>query len=55
MLYILSGKLELRMGDDVHELSEGDAIYFDSGVPHAYRRTGPKRTTAMVVQLPARG
>jgi transcriptional regulator with XRE-family HTH domain len=53
-LYILSGSLELRAGDDNHELAEGDAIYFDSSVPHSYRRIGPKRTTAMVVLLPPR-
>lgn len=52
VLYILSGKLEVRAGEDIHELSEGDAIYFDSGVSHAYRRIGAKRTTAMVVLLP---
>jgi len=54
VIYILAGKLELRTGEDVHELSEGDAVYFDSGVPHAYRRVGAKRTTAMVVSLPPR-
>jgi len=53
-LYISSGKLELRAGEDLHELSEGDAIYFDSGVSHAYRRIGAKRTTALVVLLPPR-
>jgi quercetin dioxygenase-like cupin family protein len=51
-LYIISGKLELRAGDDLHQLAEGDAIYFDSTVPHAYRRIGAKRTTALVVLLP---
>ena len=54
VLYIISGKLELRTGDDVHELSEGDAIYFDSGVPHAYRRIGARRATAVAVLLPPR-
>lgn len=48
-LYLLSGRLELRMGEDKHELAEGDAIYFDCTVPHGYRRTGPKRTAALVV------
>ena len=50
-LYVLSGKLELRAGEDRHELAEGDAIYFDSTVPHGYRRLGIKRTTALVVTL----
>ena len=50
-LYVVSGRLELRIGEDKHELAEGDAIYFDSAVPHAYRRVGAKRTTAIVVTL----
>ena len=50
-LYVLSGSLELRVGEDKHELAEGDAIYFDSTVPHGYRRIGPKRTVALVVVL----
>ena len=49
LLYVLSGRLELRVGADKHELLEGDSIYFDSTVPHAYRRIGPKRTTALAV------
>src|ERR1043166_4423343 len=48
-LYVISGKLELHTRDAKHELSEGDAIYFDSTAPHGYRRSGAKRTTALVV------
>lgn len=51
VLYVLSGKLELRVGSDKHEVTEGDAIYFDSTVPHGYRRIGSKRTQALVVAL----
>jgi transcriptional regulator with XRE-family HTH domain len=51
MLYVVSGRLELRTAADTHELSEGDAIYFDSTMPHGYRRVGAKRTTALVVTL----
>jgi quercetin dioxygenase-like cupin family protein len=46
--------LELRAGENRHELSEGDSIYFDSTVPHGYRKVGPKRTTALVVTLAPR-
>jgi transcriptional regulator with XRE-family HTH domain len=53
-LYVLSGRLELRTGEDRHELSEGDAIYFDSTVAHGYRRVGAKRTVALVVALERR-
>jgi len=49
LLYLLSGRLEVRIGGDKHELTEGDSIYFDCRVPHGYRRIGSKRTTALVV------
>jgi quercetin dioxygenase-like cupin family protein/DNA-binding XRE family transcriptional regulator len=55
LIYVLSGKLELRTADAKHELSEGDSIYFDSSVPHGYRRIGARRTTALVVTLPQEG
>jgi transcriptional regulator with XRE-family HTH domain len=53
-LYILSGRLELRVAGVQHELAEGDSIYFDSTVAHGYRRIGSKRTTALVVALEPR-
>jgi transcriptional regulator with XRE-family HTH domain len=51
LLYVLSGRLELRIGADKYELSEGDSIYFDSTASHGYRRQGSKRTTALVVTV----
>jgi len=51
VLYVLCGRLELRTGTDCHELAEGDSVYFDSSVPHSYRKTGPKRAVALVVTL----
>jgi transcriptional regulator with XRE-family HTH domain len=53
-LYVLSGRLELRIGGDPHELAQGDSIYFDSSVPHGYGRLGAKLTTALVVALAPR-
>ncbi len=53
-LYVLSGKLEIRAGEDKHELQEGDSIYFDSSVAHGYMKIGAKRTTALIVSLPPR-
>jgi len=49
LLYVISGRLELQTKTAKHELSEGDAVYFDSTTPHGYRRLGAKRTTALVV------
>lgn len=51
VLYVLSGKLEVRTATSQHELGEGDAIYFDASVPHGYRRVGSKKTAALVVAL----
>jgi transcriptional regulator with XRE-family HTH domain len=53
-LYVLHGRLEVRTGEEQHELTEGDAIYFDSSVAHGYRRIGAKRTAALVVTLAPR-
>ncbi|MBV9442546.1 MAG: helix-turn-helix transcriptional regulator [Acidobacteriaceae bacterium] len=48
-LYVVSGKLAIEIGENKRELAEGDAIYFDSAVPHGYRKVGTRRTTALVV------
>jgi len=50
-LYVLSGRLELLVREDRHDLRDGDAVYFDSTAPHGYRRAGSKRTSALVVTL----
>jgi transcriptional regulator with XRE-family HTH domain len=49
LLYVTAGRLEVAVGETRHTLAEGDAIYFDSTVPHSYRRIGGKRTAALVV------
>lgn len=48
-LYVMSGRLGLSIGRQDHELDEGDSAYFDSTVPHSYRRLGRNKCTAMVV------
>ena len=49
VLYVIEGRLVLRVGDVDHELAAGDSVYFDSTVPHAYRRHGRKPCAAVVV------
>jgi len=51
-LSVLRGKLELHIGMDNHILESGDSIYFDSSLPHSYRRVSQKPTTAIVVTVP---
>ena len=48
-LYLLAGTLEMHVGEDTHELHAGDSIYFDSTVPHGYRRAGARPCSAIVV------
>ncbi len=35
--FIINGTAEFRCADQIVTLNEGDSIYFDSGLPHAYR------------------
>jgi transcriptional regulator with XRE-family HTH domain len=37
---VLSGRLELTVGDNVQTLSAGDAYLFNSRIPHRFRNTG---------------
>jgi quercetin dioxygenase-like cupin family protein len=48
-LYVLEGALQLHIGDQEEKLDAGDAIYFDSQVPHAYRRAGTRTCSAIVI------
>jgi transcriptional regulator with XRE-family HTH domain len=51
-IYLLSGKLGLRIGEEENSLEKGDAIYFDSNLPHGYRRIGNSPCSALVVTIP---
>jgi transcriptional regulator with XRE-family HTH domain len=51
-IYVIHGKLGLRMGDEEYVLEMEDAIYFDSNLPHGYRRIGNSRCAALVVTVP---
>ena len=49
LIYVISGSLELRVGENEAVLRAGDSVYFDSSVAHAYRRRGKKTCSALVV------
>lgn len=51
-LSVLRGKLELHIGTEEHILESGDSIYFDSSLPHSYRRVSQKPCSAIVVTAP---
>jgi transcriptional regulator with XRE-family HTH domain len=48
-IYVLKGKLTLKIGTDEQILDEGDSLYFDSQLPHGYSRLGSKPCSAVVV------
>jgi transcriptional regulator with XRE-family HTH domain len=50
-LYLLSGALDLRHGETIHHIAQGDAVYFDASTTHCYECSGPTPATALIVTL----
>lgn len=48
-IYVLGGKLAVDIDGAETALDEGDALYFDSSVPHSYRCTSRSSASAIVV------
>jgi quercetin dioxygenase-like cupin family protein len=48
-IFVLSGKMEVRLGEEVHILEPGDAIYYDSTVPHLVKCHGGETTKILAV------
>jgi len=48
-IYVLEGTMEVRLGEKVHLLEPGDAIYYDSTIPHLVKCHGPERTRILAV------
>ncbi len=53
-LYVIRGKLAVTIDREEHLLFAGDSLYFDSGIPHSYRRVGGAKCDAVVLTVPAR-
>lgn len=51
-LYVISGKLAVTIDKDEHLLAAGDSLYFDSSIPHSYRRLGSAKCHAVVLTVP---
>ncbi len=51
-IYLLSGRLIVNVDGNETALDIGDAIYFDSTVPHSYRGGANEISTALVVTSP---
>ena len=51
-ILVVQGSLGLHVGTDEYVLDSGDSVYFDSSVPHAYRRAAGRTCSAVVVTAP---
>jgi quercetin dioxygenase-like cupin family protein len=56
-VFVLSGELEVQVGDETHRLGPGDAIYYDSRTEHRLRAAArtPARLLVCLASAPARG
>ena len=50
---VLSGELELRLGDDIHRLKKGDSATFSGDTPHGYSNAGSKVAEFLWAMTPA--
>ncbi len=50
--YILTGTVELVVGEDTFRLSIGDSFVFNSELPHSYRNVGDTRASIFWVNTP---
>ncbi len=50
--FILSGQLELILGDKVHTVRENESFYFSSQTPHNWGNTGKKDVVVLWVITP---
>ena len=48
-IYTLKGRLNVHIDGQEHSLESGDSMYFDSGLPHGYRRSGTSTCSGIVV------
>lgn len=49
--YLISGRLEVEVGDEKLELGPGDAVVFRSGTPHRFRAVGDEPVRAVWLNL----
>lgn len=48
-VYVLSGHIEITVGDHVNTLEEGESVHFNSGIRHKIRNIGKKKAELVVV------
>jgi quercetin dioxygenase-like cupin family protein len=48
-VYVLSGKVEISVGDHVNKLGDGESLHFNSGIPHNLRNVGDEEAELLVI------
>ena len=48
-VYVLKGKVEVQVGDNVNTLKEGDTLHFNSGIKHDLRNIGKTGAELIVI------
>ena len=48
-VYVLSGSIEITVGDHVNLLGQGESLHFNSGIQHNLKNTGDQDTELIVV------
>ena len=48
-VYVLSGGVEVTVGEHVNNLKAGDSLHFNSGIPHKMRNISNKKAELLVV------
>ena len=48
-VYVLSGKIEIMVGENVNKLETGESLLFNSGIQHNLRNTGESTAELIVV------
>lgn len=50
--YVLSGEVELILGEAVYRLGTGDSFFFPSETPHSYRNVGVETARVLWINTP---
>jgi transcriptional regulator with XRE-family HTH domain len=49
VVIVLAGSMRIIVGDELHELSAGDSIFFHADVPHGYEASGSRESRCIDV------
>jgi quercetin dioxygenase-like cupin family protein len=48
-IFVLQGRMEVRLGEEIHVLQPGDSIYYDATVPHLVKCHSKETTKILAV------